>query len=69
MLTRRFASMLLVAISVAVVASLAGIWLSFLIDSAPAPTIVLFMSLFFVATFIRTTIKARQTDVENRQMN
>ncbi len=69
LLTRRFASMLLVAISVAVVASLAGIWLSFLIDSAPAPTIVLFMSLFFVATFIRTTIKARQTDVENRQMN
>ena len=69
LLTRRFASMLLVAISVAVVASLAGIWLSFLIDSAPAPTIVLFMSLYFVATFIRTTIKARQTDVENRQMN
>lgn len=69
LLTRRFASMLLVAISVAVVASLAGIWLSFLIDSAPAPTIVLFMSLFFVATFIRTTIKARQTDLENRQMN
>lgn len=69
LLTRRFASMLLVAISVAVVASLAGIWLSFLIDSAPAPTIVLFMSVFFVATFIRTTIKARQTDVENRQMN
>ncbi|MFK0385538.1 metal ABC transporter permease [Agrobacterium sp. NPDC090273] len=69
LLTRRFASMLLVAISVAVVASFAGIWLSFLIDSAPAPTIVLFMSLFFVATFIRTTIKARQTDLENRQMN
>ncbi len=69
LLTRRLASMLLVAISVAVVASLAGIWLSFLIDSAPAPTIVLFMSLFFVATFIRTTIKARQTDLENRQMN
>lgn len=62
LLTRRFASMLLVAIAVAITASLAGIWLSFLIDSAPAPTIVLFMSLFFVATFIRTTMKARRVD-------
>ncbi|MDS7595351.1 metal ABC transporter permease [Agrobacterium tumefaciens] len=62
LLTRRFASMLLVAIAVAITASLAGIWLSFLIDSAPAPTIVLFMSLFFVATFIRTTMKARRMD-------
>ncbi|MOA10757.1 hypothetical protein D3C78_1306610 [compost metagenome] len=54
--------MLLVAITVAVASSLSGIWLSFLIDSAPAPTIVMFMSLAFVATFIRTTWKARRID-------
>jgi manganese/iron transport system permease protein len=65
LLTRRFSAMLLVAISVAVLSSLAGIWLSFLIDSAPAPTIVLVMSLAFVATFIRTTFKARQIDAAN----
>lgn len=62
LLTRRFSAMLVVAIMVAVVSSLSGIWLSFLIDSAPAPTIVLFMSLAFVATFIRTTWKARRID-------
>lgn len=61
LLTRRFSAMLLVAITVAAASSLAGIWLSFLIDSAPAPTIVLFMSITFVATFIRTTLKARRT--------
>lgn len=62
LLTRRFSAMLLVAIAVAITSSLAGIWLSFLIDSAPAPTIVMFMSLAFVATFIRTTLKARRID-------
>jgi manganese/iron transport system permease protein len=36
-----------------------GIWVSFLIDSAPAPTIVLIMSMVFIVAFIRTTIKAR----------
>ncbi|MDZ7927100.1 MAG: metal ABC transporter permease [Agrobacterium sp.] len=65
LLTRRFSAMLLVAISVALLSSLAGIWLSFLIDSAPAPTIVLFMSLAFVATFIHTTLKARRIDTAN----
>jgi manganese/iron transport system permease protein len=65
LLTRRFSAMLMVAIAVAVLSSLAGIWLSFLIDSAPAPTIVLFMSLAFVATFIRTTLKARRIDAAN----
>ncbi|CUX51553.1 metal ABC transporter permease [Rhizobium oryzihabitans] len=60
LLTRRFSTMLVVAIAVAVISSLSGIWLSFLIDSAPAPTIVLFMSLAFVATFIRTTWKAHR---------
>lgn len=65
LLARRFSAMLLVAISVAVLSSLAGIWLSFLIDSAPAPTIVLFMSLAFVATLIRTSLKARRIDAAN----
>lgn len=67
LLTRRFSAMLLVAMAVAVASSLSGIWLSFLIDSAPAPTIVMFMSLAFVATFIRTTWKARRIDAAGKQ--
>ncbi|WP_284759482.1 metal ABC transporter permease [Agrobacterium sp. fls2-241-TYG-188a] len=62
LLTRRFSSMMLVAIGVAVIASITGIWASFLIDSAPAPTIVLIMTLFFILAFIRTTLQARATD-------
>lgn len=62
LLTRRFSSMMLVAIGVAVIASITGIWASFLIDSAPAPTIVLIMTLFFILAFIRTMLQARATD-------
>ena len=63
LLARRFSSMILVAISVAVTASIIGIWASFLIDSAPAPTIVLIMSGMFILAFLRTTLKARTEQV------
>ncbi|NTF32962.1 metal ABC transporter permease [Rhizobium skierniewicense] len=59
LLTRRFSSMMIAAIAVSVTSSIIGIWASFLIDSAPAPTIVLIMSGFFILAFLRTTWKAR----------
>ncbi|MBX8784507.1 metal ABC transporter permease [Ochrobactrum sp. GRS2] len=52
LLTRNFSSMLVVAVVVAVVASGLGVYASFFIDSAPAPTIVLLMTLMFIAAFI-----------------
>lgn len=48
LITRTFGAMLLAAVGVAIIASLSGIWLSFYLDSAPAPTIVLVFSLLFV---------------------
>lgn len=63
LLARRFSSMILVAITVAVTASIIGIWSSFLIDSAPAPTIVLIMSAMFILAFLRTTMKSRTEQV------
>ncbi|KIQ03115.1 membrane protein [Agrobacterium tumefaciens] len=63
LLARRFSSMILVAITVAVTASIIGIWSSFLIDSAPAPTIVLIMSAMFILAFLRTTMKSRTQQV------
>lgn len=51
LVTRRFVPMMLVAVIVAVASSLIGIYASFFIDSAPAPTIVLIMSGLFVAAF------------------
>ncbi|CCF20560.1 Chelated iron transport system membrane protein yfeD [Pseudorhizobium banfieldiae] len=56
LLTRRFAAMLLAATAVAVTATLAGIYLSFFIDSAPAPTIVLVMTAMFIVAFAKTTL-------------
>lgn len=48
LLTRRFAAMLLVAVAVAELAGFAGIYASFWLDSAPAPTIVLILTAVFV---------------------
>ncbi len=55
LLSRRFAPMMLIASLVSVSCSILGIYLSFFIDSAPAPTIVLLMSASFVVTFVLTT--------------
>ncbi|MCY1666033.1 metal ABC transporter permease [Rhizobium sp. SL86] len=59
LLTRRFHAMLLTAIAIATGCSLFGIYLSFFIDSAPAPTIVLLMTAVFLLAFIRTTLQAK----------
>jgi manganese/iron transport system permease protein len=60
LLARRFHTMLITATVIALGCSFAGIYLSFFIDSAPAPTIVLLMSSVFVAAFLRTTLQTRQ---------
>lgn len=62
LLTKRYGTMLITAVSVAVISSLAGIYLSFFIDSAPAPTIVLIMSSIFIATFLIGQIRNRNRE-------
>ena len=51
--TRRFEQMIVVSMAVAVLCSVVGVYASFFIDSAPAPTIVLLMSIVFIAAFLR----------------
>jgi len=64
LLTRKFSTMMLLAAAIAVFASFFGVYLSFFIDSAPAPTIVLLMTVIFLAAFIYVS---RQTPkVEER---
>ena len=53
---RRFAPMLGVAVTVAVGGALLGVYASFWIDSAPAPTIVLVLSLAFAASLALTRL-------------
>ena len=56
LLSKRFGQMMGIATLVSVTCSLAGIYLSFFIDSAPAPTIVLLMTALFVIAFVKTML-------------
>jgi manganese/iron transport system permease protein len=58
LLTRKFSVMLASAVIIAVLASFLGVYLSFFIDSAPAPTIVLLMTIAFIAAFVFVTARA-----------
>lgn len=62
LLTRSFGTMLVLAPVLAVTGSVVGVYLSFFIDSAPAPTIVLVLSIVFVATFVHATRKAARIE-------
>jgi len=64
LLTRRFGPMLGLSILIAVASSFTGVYLSFFIDSAPGPTIVLLMSAQFVAAFAWSQRKARRTEAQ-----
>ncbi|UYO01475.1 MAG: metal ABC transporter permease [Devosia sp.] len=57
LVTRQFGQMLVIATAISVGCSLVGIYLSFFLDSAPAPTIVLLMSASFVVALIATQRK------------
>lgn len=60
LLTKRFENMLIISMLVAVLSSVTGVYLSFYLDSAPAPTIVLAMTIIFIITFIISSKKAKQ---------
>ncbi len=64
LLTRTFSTMLILSVGIAVVASFLGVYLSFFIDSAPAPTIVLLLTLAFVLAFGRTILAAGRGGLE-----
>jgi manganese/iron transport system permease protein len=55
LVTRTFGAMLVVSVVIAVLSSFVGVYASFFLDSAPAPTIVLLMTLVFIAAFFAST--------------
>lgn len=65
LLRRRFSTMLAVSVAIAVITAFAGVYLSFFIDSAPAPTIVLLFAVAFIGAFLHATRKAAQ--IETRE--
>jgi len=58
LLARSFGRMLMVAVAINMAAMLAGVYASFFLDSAPAPTIILMLTGIFVLAFVR---RQRQT--------
>ena len=58
LMTSRFQVMLPLAVAVTMIAMIAGIYLSFWIDSAPAPTIILLLSAIFTLVFVRKSYLA-----------
>ncbi len=59
LIVRSFGWMLFVSVLVCVSSMLIGVYLSFFIDSSPAPTIVLVMTVFFIVAFVRRSLIAR----------
>ncbi|WP_417606670.1 metal ABC transporter permease [Oceanimonas baumannii] len=67
LLARRFTHMLLLAVLFGTSGGFFGVYISFYLDSAPAPTIVLLMTLFFVIAFVlahRRALKAERMAAE-----
>lgn len=59
LMSRRFSTMLILAVINSVFSSFIGIWISFMIDSAPAPTIVLVMTTLFIAAFVHSVFEVK----------
>ncbi len=52
LLSRRFEAMMLTAVAINTVAMVGGVYASFWLDSAPGPTIILFLTVAFIAAFV-----------------
>lgn len=60
LLVRNFRTMLWVSVVVCMASMLLGTYLSFFIDSAPAPTIVLILTAVFLVAFVRRQVQTRR---------
>lgn len=59
LLTNQFTRMLPIAVGVTMISGFLGIYASFFLDSAPAPTVILVLTIIFIGAFIRTSMRAR----------
>lgn len=64
LLVRSFARMMAVAVAVCMFGMLAGTYLCFYLDSAPAPTIILILTALFVLAFLRRIALTRRASLK-----
>jgi len=55
-------SLLIAPVAVSALVSVSGVYASFYLDSAPAPTIVVLFAMVFIVTFVVTSVKARRQE-------
>ena len=60
LLTKRFEHMLIISVVVTLVSGFIGVYLSFFLDSAPAPTVILVLTGLFIMAFVRSARVAHQ---------
>lgn len=69
LLTKQFQYMVGLAIVIALLCSTLGIYLSFFINSAPAPTIIVIMSGLFLSVFIYQAIRPSRLTIKPKLVN
>ncbi|EDZ46003.1 ABC Mn+2/Fe+2 transporter, inner membrane subunit SitD [Rhodobacterales bacterium Y4I] len=67
LVVRKFSTMLWVSVLVCMFSMLAGTYASFFLDSAPAPTIVLILTILFVLAFVRRLYLTRKTSMQRAE--
>ena len=65
LVVRKFSTMLWVSVLVCMVSMLAGTYASFFLDSAPAPTIVLILTVLFILAFVRRLYLTHRTSMQH----
>ena len=65
LVTKRLMLMLPIAVGVTVFAGVTGVYASFFLDSAPAPTVIMVLTLIFIGAFLRANLKVRQAEPRN----
>jgi manganese/iron transport system permease protein len=60
LINNRFRNMMIIAVFVSLIAMFIGIYSSFWIDSAPAPTVILVLTIIFILAFILKTNKQKK---------
>lgn len=67
LLTRRFGHALLLAVLLSTISAFLGVYLSFFLDSAPAPTIVVLFTVIFIVAFIYSSLRDRRSEMRSLQ--
>ncbi|MFP7569849.1 metal ABC transporter permease [Marivita sp. S2033] len=67
LLVRKFSTMLWLSVLINMASMLLGVYLSFFLDSAPAPTIILIQTAIFVAAFVRRQVVTRRASRQRQQ--